>query len=52
LLDFTQATTEYNRALALAPGNARVLRDYGFFAVSMGRTDEGLAAARRAAVLD
>jgi len=51
-LDFAQATTEYNRALALAPGNARVLRDYGQFAVCMGRADEGISAARRAAVLD
>jgi TolB-like protein/DNA-binding winged helix-turn-helix (wHTH) protein/Flp pilus assembly protein TadD len=51
-LDFAQATTEYNRALALAPGNARVLRDFGVFAVCMGRTDEGLVATRRAAVLD
>jgi TolB-like protein/Flp pilus assembly protein TadD len=51
-LDFAQATTEFNRALALAPGNARVLRDYGEFAVNMGRVDEGLAAIRRAAVLD
>jgi Tfp pilus assembly protein PilF len=26
-LDFTQANDEYERALALAPGNAQVLRD-------------------------
>jgi tetratricopeptide (TPR) repeat protein len=38
--------------MTLAPGNARVLRDYGAFAVEMGRTDAGIAAARRAAVLD
>jgi TolB-like protein/lipoprotein NlpI len=51
-LDFTQANEAYERALALAPGNAQVLRDYGQFAVSMGRTEAGLAAARRAVVLD
>jgi hypothetical protein len=38
--------------MALAPGNARVLRDYGEFAVSMGHTDAGIAAARRAVALD
>jgi tetratricopeptide (TPR) repeat protein len=38
--------------MTLAPGNARVLRDYSAFAVKMGRTDAGIAAARRAAALD
>ena len=52
LLDFTQATTEYERALALAPGHAQVLAVYGRFAVYMGRTDTGLATARRAVVVD
>jgi TolB-like protein len=52
LLDFTRANDKYERALALAPGNARVLRDYSTFAVSMGRTEAGIAAARRAIVLD
>ena len=51
-LDFTRADEEYERALALAPGNARLLRLYGFFAVLMGRTEAGIAAARRAVVLD
>jgi TolB-like protein/Flp pilus assembly protein TadD len=51
-LDFTQATEEFERALALAPGSARVLRDYGAFAVAMGRTDFGLTSLRRAVVLD
>jgi TolB-like protein/predicted Ser/Thr protein kinase len=51
-LNFSQAATEFERALELAPGNARVLRNYGWFAVCMGRTDAGLVAARRAAVLD
>ena len=51
-LDFTQANDEYERALALAPGNAEVLRTSGLFAASMGHFDAGVAAARRAVVLD
>jgi TolB-like protein len=51
-LNFAQAATEFERALEFAPGNARVLRNYGWFAVCMGRTDAGMVAARRAAVLD
>ena len=51
-LEFPQATAEFERALALAPGNVRVLGDYGVFAVYMGRADAGITAIRRAAVLD
>jgi len=51
-LDFTQASEAYERALALAPGNAEVVRDSGGFAVFMGHFDAALAAARRAVVLD
>ena len=51
-LDFTQASDEYDRALALAPGSAQVLRMSGSFAAYMGHFDAGLAAARRAVVLD
>jgi TolB-like protein/DNA-binding winged helix-turn-helix (wHTH) protein/Tfp pilus assembly protein PilF len=51
-LDFAGASDEFQRAMTLAPGNARVLRDYGPFAVSMGRTDAGITAARRAVALD
>ena len=51
-LDFAGANEEYERALALAPGNAEVLRVYGRFAVLMGRTETGLTAARHAVVLD
>jgi TolB-like protein/DNA-binding winged helix-turn-helix (wHTH) protein/Flp pilus assembly protein TadD len=50
--DFQRASQEFERAMALAPGNARVLRDYGLFAVWMGHTDAGIAAARRAVALD
>jgi TolB-like protein/tetratricopeptide (TPR) repeat protein len=51
-LDFAQASEAYERALALAPGNARVLGDSGGFAANMGHFDAGLAATRRAVVLD
>jgi non-specific serine/threonine protein kinase len=52
VLDFTQARVEYERAAALAPGSALVLRESGRFAVSMGHFDAGLAAVRRAVTLD
>jgi Tfp pilus assembly protein PilF len=51
-LDFVRASSEYDRALELAPGYARVLRNYGIFAVKMGRADAGVAAGRRAVALD
>jgi TolB-like protein len=52
LREFMHTLEEYERALALAPGNVRVLRDYGAFAVDMGRTDSGLKSIRRAVELD
>ena len=52
VLDFTHASEEYQRAVALAPGSASLLENYSLFAVQIGRTDAGLAAARRAVVLD
>jgi TolB-like protein/tetratricopeptide (TPR) repeat protein len=51
-LDFTQANDEYERALALAPGNAQALRYSGGFAAFMGHFDAAIAATRRAVVLD
>ena len=51
-LEFREAIENYERALALAPGSARVLRDYGVFAIAMGHSDSGLTAVRRAVVLD
>ena len=51
-LDFAQAREEYARAVALAPGNAEVLRFSGLFAAYMGHFDAGSAALRRAVVLD
>ena len=51
-LDLAGALSEYERALALAPGDARVLREYGAFAVLLGRTDASLGAAQRLLILD
>jgi serine/threonine-protein kinase len=51
-LDFRRASEEFERAVALEPGNARVLQDYGRFAVNMDHTEAGLAALRRAVALD
>src|SRR5262249_40270855 len=51
-LDFAGAREEYGRALALAPGNAQVLRQSGSFAASTAQFDAGIAAIRRAVVLD
>jgi TolB-like protein len=51
-LDFTNASKEFDRAIALAPGSARVLRDYSGFAVWMGNTERGIVAAQRAVALD
>jgi TolB-like protein len=52
LLDFAQAQEEYDRAAALAPGNAQALRLGGQFAARMGHFAAGISAARRAVVLD
>jgi eukaryotic-like serine/threonine-protein kinase len=51
-LDFAQASRSYDRAIALAPGKAEVLRYSGLFAALMGHFDAGVAATRRAVVLD
>jgi TolB-like protein len=50
-LDFARAREEYERAVALAPGNAQVLRVSGEFGAYMGHFDAAIAAARRAVVL-
>ena len=51
-LDLVHAQEEYARAAALAPGNAQVQSEYGRFLGYTGRFDEGIAAARRALMLD
>jgi TolB-like protein/tetratricopeptide (TPR) repeat protein len=50
--DLTLASAEYERALALAPGNEQVIRPYAVALAQIGRTDESVAAARRAVALD
>jgi eukaryotic-like serine/threonine-protein kinase len=52
LLDFTKASEEYERALALLPTDSSVLLAYGYFSVAMGRAEAGIAAVRRAVELD
>jgi serine/threonine-protein kinase len=51
-LDYTYTSEAYQRAIALAPGDAEVLARSGAFAVLMGRVDAGLAAVRHAVALD
>ena len=51
-LEFAHASEEYERAVALAPGNAEVFRVYSDFAGAIGRLDAGVTAARRAVLLD
>jgi tetratricopeptide (TPR) repeat protein len=51
-LDFTRADEEYERALALAPGNAAIVLDSSSFTAWMGHPDAAIAAARRAVTLD
>jgi TolB-like protein len=51
-LDFGRASAEYERAYGLEPGRAQIVRNYGLFAVSMGKQDAGLAALHRAVALD
>jgi TolB-like protein/Tfp pilus assembly protein PilF len=50
--DFARASEEYERAVALAPGNAEVLRISGEFDALMGYFDDAFIALRRAVVLD
>jgi serine/threonine-protein kinase len=51
-VDFPRANSEYQRALELAPGNAKLLIIYGLFATSIGQHEAGLAAAHRSVALD
>jgi TolB-like protein len=52
LLEFKRGSEEYELALTLARGNARILRGHGQFAVFMGQSNDGLTALRRAVALD
>jgi TolB-like protein len=51
-LEFPQAAEQYERALTLGTGNARVLRDYGLFAAMTGHGEFGLTLLNRALKLD
>ena len=51
-LEFAQSNEEFERALALAPGSARVLSAYSRHAADLGHTAAAIAAARRAVTLD
>jgi TolB-like protein/predicted Zn-dependent protease len=50
--DWAGADASYQRALALEPGNAVVIRGAGVLAAHLGRVDEALALDRRALELD
>lgn len=52
LLDFAGAAPEFDRAVALAPGNARVQRLYAEFSSALGHREQALAAAQRTVSLD
>jgi TolB-like protein len=52
LLDYTDAAPEFERALALAPGSARVQIGFAGFSVQLGHFERALAAARRGVSLD
>jgi TolB-like protein/Flp pilus assembly protein TadD len=49
---YSEAAAEHERALALSPGNSRVLLISARFLAEIGRADAAIAHARRAVVLD
>ncbi len=51
-LDYAGAAKEFERALALSPGDARVLRAYSRFAGILGHTDVAITTAKRSIELD
>jgi TolB-like protein/Tfp pilus assembly protein PilF len=52
LLDYGDAAPEFERALTLAPGNARVQLGFAGFSAQLGHFDRAVAAARRGVNLD
>jgi TolB-like protein/Tfp pilus assembly protein PilF len=52
LLDIAGAAPEFDRALFLAPGSARVLAGFANFAYALRHFDSAVNAARRAVILD
>jgi TolB-like protein/Flp pilus assembly protein TadD len=51
-LEFARANEEFERALALAPGSARILIAYSRHAAELGHRAAAVSAARRAVILD
>jgi TolB-like protein/Flp pilus assembly protein TadD len=51
-LELGRADAALERSLALAPGNARVLRIYGFVIAPLGRVDRAITTGRQALLLD
>jgi TolB-like protein/Tfp pilus assembly protein PilF len=52
MLDFAAAAPEFERALSLSPGSARVQMGYAAFAGQLGHSEAAISAARRAVSLD
>jgi TolB-like protein/tetratricopeptide (TPR) repeat protein len=52
MLDFAAAAPEFDRALALSPGSARVQMGFAAFAGQLGHSEAAISAARRAVSLD
>jgi TolB-like protein/Flp pilus assembly protein TadD len=52
LLDFAHGKAEYERAQALAPGDAHVLRAMAAFLARLGHADQAIAIAQHAVTLD
>jgi TolB-like protein/Flp pilus assembly protein TadD len=50
--DYARAAVEYDRALVLSPGNARILRTSANFFAVMGRTEAAVANAQRSVAMD
>jgi serine/threonine protein kinase/tetratricopeptide (TPR) repeat protein len=50
--DFAAADREYQRALALKPGDAHILSEYAFFLCHMGKHDDAIRDSKRAQDLD
>jgi len=51
-LDFKRARDEFERARALAPGSANILRFSGLYSIQSGRNDAGIADLQHAVTLD
>ena len=52
LFDYVGAAPEFERALALSPGNATVQSAFAWYAADLGHFDQAISAARRAVSLD